>query len=118
MDTDRERLAELGFLQWLIDEAGCLSPKPIPERRWAAIMPKMFTHAIATGPMFDYCTINTQWCYATSGEAKAALDAWDGRGEPDGWLRHPDSGRRRAREIGEIDDDGNVAAVGAVYIRA
>jgi hypothetical protein len=24
-----------------------------------------------------------------------ALREWDGNGEPDGWMRHPDSGRRR-----------------------
>ncbi|MGF6958016.1 hypothetical protein [Paraburkholderia youngii] len=27
--------------------------------------------------------------------AEAALRAWDGTGEPGGWFRHPQSGRRR-----------------------
>jgi hypothetical protein len=27
--------------------------------------------------------------------AVAALIAWDGKGEPEGWFRHPMSGRRR-----------------------
>lgn len=108
---------DLVFLQWLIDEAGCLSPKPIPDNRWAAIIPKMFTHAIAVGPMFDYAGIDTHWCYKTRAQAQAALNAWDGRGEPEGWLRHPDTGRRRALEPGEVDEQGNVVEVGALYVR-
>ena len=27
--------------------------------------------------------------------AVAALESWDGTGEPDGWIREPNSGRRR-----------------------
>ncbi|MFP4895671.1 hypothetical protein [Paraburkholderia sp. EG304] len=27
--------------------------------------------------------------------ARTAIDAWDGTGEPQGWFRHPQSGRRR-----------------------
>ena len=37
------------------------------------------------------------WCYQapqTDLAWKAAL-GWDGEGEPEGWYRHPDSGRRR-----------------------
>jgi hypothetical protein len=33
--------------------------------------------------------------YRTRDTATAALDAWDGNGEPAGWWRHPQSGRRR-----------------------
>jgi hypothetical protein len=36
-----------------------------------------------------------RWCYPSYCDAKAALDAWDGEGEPQGWHRHPPSGRRR-----------------------
>jgi hypothetical protein len=35
------------------------------------------------------------WCYATCREAVAAAHTWDGTGEPQGWVRHPASGRRR-----------------------
>ena len=39
-----------------------------------------------------------RWCYKTADEACAALQEWTGRGgegEPQGWFRHPVSGRRR-----------------------
>ncbi len=37
------------------------------------------------------------WCYQadrTEDAWRAAL-GWDGEGEPEGWYRHPDTGRRR-----------------------
>lgn len=109
---------DLLFLQWLITEAGMLSPKPIPGGRWAAIRPKLFTHAIVDGPMFDYCGIDNNWCYATREEAKAALDAWAGYGEPAGWIRHPDSGRRVSRSADEVDVGNKpVGAIGVLYVR-
>jgi hypothetical protein len=39
-----------------------------------------------------------RWCYHTFQEAMEALDRWKdnpGDVEPDGWHRHPPSGRRR-----------------------
>ena len=109
---------DLIFLQWLITEGGMLHPKPIPGRRWAAVVPKMFTHAIATGPMFDYVGIDTHWCYATREEAEVALDAWSGYGEPEGWIRHPETGRRVSQTGEEIDGNNErVGAIGVVYVR-
>jgi hypothetical protein len=35
------------------------------------------------------------YCYDHVGSAIAALCAWDGEGEPLGWFRNPDTGRRR-----------------------
>lgn len=39
--------------------------------------------------------IDEAWCYESLGEALAALAQWNGEGEPAGWIRHPQSGRRR-----------------------
>jgi len=33
--------------------------------------------------------------YRAGGTAAAALEAWDGQGEPAGWWRNPSTGRRR-----------------------
>lgn len=43
------------------------------------------------------CGYGDRWCFATYALARAALDAWDGldETEPQGWHRHPDTGRRR-----------------------
>lgn len=62
------------------------------------INPLVYTHAIVSG--INYCGFEDRWCYDTYAEAKAALDAWDGTGEPQGWKRNPRTGRRR-------DKDGN-----------
>lgn len=35
------------------------------------------------------------WDYETFPQAYAALVKWNGDGEPDGWIRHMPSGRRR-----------------------
>jgi hypothetical protein len=35
------------------------------------------------------------WQYQERDAALAALAAWDGQGEPEGWYRHPATGRRR-----------------------
>jgi len=35
------------------------------------------------------------YCYETLGEAARAMYEYDGETEPSGWIRHPQSGRRR-----------------------
>jgi hypothetical protein len=36
-----------------------------------------------------------RYCFATYELAKLAFDKWSGEGDPEGWHRHPKSGRRR-----------------------
>jgi hypothetical protein len=61
--------------------------------RDAAIVPLLFTHAIlADLTEWGY---GERWCYRTYADALRALAAWNGNGEPQGWHRHPDTGRRR-----------------------
>jgi hypothetical protein len=48
--------------------------------------------------MFDDDGYDDRWCFDTFGLALHALAEWQARGfegEPIGWHRHPDSGRRR-----------------------
>jgi hypothetical protein len=35
------------------------------------------------------------WCYADLSTAVHAAERWDGTGEPEQWIKHPASGRRR-----------------------
>ena len=63
--------------------------------KFICIYPLMYTHAIITGRTGDRYGYENRWCYHTYAAAKKALDAWSGIGEPEGWHRHPDSGRRR-----------------------
>ncbi|MEW6306768.1 MAG: hypothetical protein AB1705_25150 [Verrucomicrobiota bacterium] len=45
-------------------------------------------------PIDEMCFLDC-WCYETLQDAVIALNRWDLRGEPAGWIRHPASGRRR-----------------------
>jgi hypothetical protein len=67
--------------------------KEFPNGNNACIQRLMFTHAILSELTTMYH--GDRWCYHNYEDAKAALDAWNGEGEPTGWHRHPTSGRRR-----------------------
>ena len=87
------------YLSWLQTRGGFKDPKILSTGKWAAVYPYMFTYAICTGTVGDIQTYEDRWCYSSFDKAKAALDAWDGTGEPTGWHRHPASGRR-------VDEEG------------
>lgn len=88
-------LKELEFMTYLKD-LGYKDCQPIGNDMYAAIMPLMFTHAIIIGKIHDVAGYEDRWCYHSYDQAKKALDAWNKIGEPDGWHRHPGTGRRRA----------------------
>lgn len=112
MMTDEE------YLTFLSRECHYLAAKVLPGgTRWAAVAPLIATHAIVTGQMGDEHGYDNRWCYASLVDAMMALHVWDGSGEPTGWHRHPGSGRRIARTVGEIDNDGRIVPVGEEYVR-
>lgn len=79
------QLIELGYMRPI---------KRLADGRICALMP------INSG-LIALCVGITPWGHPDSyyyryGEAGRALDAWNGEGEPSGWFRHPQSGRRRA----------------------
>jgi hypothetical protein len=103
------------FLLWTKSE-GMKDAKLIPKGCYAAIRPLAFTHAIVVGVIGDFESLKGRWCYKDYTKAKAALDAWDGQGEPTGWHRHPDTGRRVAQKDGETDGVGRPVKKGDVYV--
>jgi hypothetical protein len=107
---------DIAFLQWLLDQ-GFKHPKPIGNGQYAGILPKLFTHAVVVGRIGDYIGFDDLWCYTTEVAATTALNAWDGRGEPTGWVRHPASGRRVSQSPDEFGEDGPIGATGVTYIR-
>ncbi len=90
-DTD----TDLDDFRSFIEANGYLSPRLLPGRRYVCIYPLAFTQANIIGSIDDRICFDDRWCYHSLEAAKAALDAWDGVGEPDNWHRHPGSGRRR-----------------------
>lgn len=117
MIAPRLSTADVMYLQWLV-ENGKRFVKVLDGGRWAAVVPRLFTAAIQVGTIGDMHCVDDHWCYTNILEAQAALDAWDGVGEPDGWRRHPRTGRRVSRSASEVDENGwEVGAVGAAYVR-
>lgn len=72
--------------------------KLFDDGRYACVAPFLFTHAILLGRVGEQNSYDDRWCYATFEKAVAAIDSWDGAGEPEGWHRHPMTGRRRSED--------------------
>lgn len=75
---------------------GFLGIRPAEPGYWVALHRYAFTVAIVKGRMFDRYELTDRWCYSEAAAAVEAFAAWDGvTGEPDGWIKHPASGRCR-----------------------
>ncbi len=86
------------FRDWLLSPSGgcTVDAKNIADGLYAAIKPLMFHWTLIVGEIGDTVGYADRWCYAAQGLAVKALQEWSGEGEPAGWHRHPNSGRRRA----------------------
>lgn len=96
-------LEQAHYLTEMVQQ-GYYSIRVMPNQtHWVGLHDFMFTTAIIVGEMGDYINIHDRWCYHTREAAQAALDAWNAdpaatfTGEPEGWHRHPFSGRRRVK---------------------
>lgn len=67
----------------------------LDDDRFVAVYPLLFTHRVIVGRLDDTWGYTDGWCYVHAADALTAATAWDGTGEPAGWHRHPDTGRRR-----------------------
>jgi hypothetical protein len=66
----------------------------LPDGRVAALMEiNTWTWAIVTG-IHPYGHMDAFYFHSLEA-ARCGMDLWDGTGEPQGWFRHPQSGRRR-----------------------
>lgn len=74
-----------------------LDAKPFGEGRYIATHRLMYTHAIVTGHTKDTVAYDDRWCYHDYASAKKAFEEWNPEitSEPNGWHRHPNTGRRR-----------------------
>ncbi len=86
------------FLQFLNGE-GYSHVKVMSDGNVCAIFDFIFTTAIISD--IDQNGYGDRWCYHDKSVAIAALEAWNGTGEPPhqdvqtpGWHRHPNTGRR------------------------
>lgn len=90
--------SDLLWLSNLADANRYIAAQAIDAGRYAAICPFVFSVAIIVGDFGDDYGYSDRWCFNSFLLAAAALTEWAGRnfeGEPIGWHRHPDTGRRR-----------------------
>ena len=85
--------------QQILADSGCLNPVKMPDGRIACVMPLLYTAAIIILQESEAEHFyDDRWCYTSIEAAKQALAVWHqtpGAIEPEGWHRHPLSGRRR-----------------------
>jgi hypothetical protein len=111
-----DRVAAEEWLQRFAGEAGYLYARLLSDTRWAAVAPFLATSGILTGEVGNGWTYDQRWCYRSVTGAAAALEAWDGEGDPEGWHRHLPSNRRVAGPAGAICD-GQLVPPGEVYVQ-
>lgn len=90
--------------------------KPIGDGRYAALVQQPFTTTIIVGKLHDDFSWEQEWSFHDTWVALDAWTAWDGTGDPAGWIRHKPSNRRVSDGTG-YDQDGNLIPAGQEYIR-
>lgn len=93
MDLMSHKIGEAVFRDQYLGTATMY--KEFEDGEEAGVIELMFTYAIVSGLSgFGY---EDRWCYHSQDAAEKALTEWDGEygTEPEGWHRHPSTGRRR-----------------------
>lgn len=93
--SDNERLTEQRGRQ-VAEENGYKYYRMMPSGRDGCVVRMAFTWAILSD--ITEWGYGDRWCYSSEAGAFMALNDWQqagGEGEPNGWHRHPDTGRRR-----------------------
>lgn len=65
---------------------------------YVAFYPLMFHWTMIRGNLDYQFGYDNRWCFANESVVRKEFEAWEAlrfEGEPEGWHRHPDSGRRR-----------------------
>lgn len=73
--------------------------RELPDGRVIALHRLLFHWTVLID--IDYCGYADRYCFATRELAEKVFNDWDGIGEPEGWHRHPKTGRRRNLATGE-----------------
>ena len=86
------------IFKWLQESNGYSHCKILLTGQIACIHKLLFTHAVLLLDKESWMDFYIdRWCYSNERDAVDALNAWDGINtkEPQGWHRHPNTGRRR-----------------------
>ncbi|MCS4089697.1 hypothetical protein [Rhizobium sp. BK176] len=67
--------------------------RQLPDGRYIGTLQLLFHWTMHID--IDLVGYSDRYCFATYELAKKAFDEWSGEGDPDGWHRHPKTGRRK-----------------------
>jgi hypothetical protein len=84
--------------KYLKEHCQAITVKFFPETgRYGMTKRLLFHYTLLSGPICDVETgYDKRWCYdADVTNVEKALAAWNGNGDPEGWHRDPNTGRRR-----------------------
>lgn len=70
-----------------------LAFRQLPDGRWLGVLRLLFHWTLHVD--IDPWGYRDRYCYRHVYDALRAMREWDGTGDPEGWHRHPKSGRRR-----------------------
>jgi hypothetical protein len=73
--------------------------KTLPDGRICGVLRLLYHWTLHVD--IDPICYRERYCYETFEGAAKALEEWDGTGDPEGWHRHPESGRRRDPKTGK-----------------
>lgn len=65
----------------------------LPDGRVCGVQKLLYHYTLHVG--IDDFGYADRYCYTTRARAEKHLREWDGNGDPEGWHRHPATGRRR-----------------------
>ena len=79
--------------------AAYIAMRQLPDGRWCGVLRLLFHWTLHVD--IDWTGYADRYCYRDKAEAIGALKEWDGTGDPVGWHRHVNTGRRRDSEGNE-----------------
>lgn len=90
-----------------IRTSGAFMAKRLDDGRWAMLCIMAFDNTRLNvlaheDDLTEWNFATDFYCYHDRAQSVLALAAWDGEGDPFGWVRHMGTGRRR-----EYDDNGD-----------
>lgn len=83
-----------------------LEARELPDGRWLSLWPMAFgnTRLCINVPEESLMFFADFYCYHDTARGLHAVRTWDGEGDPEGWVRHIGTHRRRS-----YNPDGSVA---------
>ncbi len=104
LEERRERLFDLyeTYIQQVLQghSPDYIAQIALPDGRIISVVPLLYSQAnlgiSPPPPPYEHAGwFFDVWMYETPVKALLAALSWDGQGEPEGWWRHPATGRRR-----------------------